>query len=237
MTSSPIPDPPQEFHDALKSAGIALDPGDLERIASFLQLLYAANERMNLTGVRDPSAAWMRHIFDSLTLLSVLTGTQAVRAADIGSGGGIPGLILALVLPEVEFTLIESVGKKARFLEETATALGLKKVVVRQERAEVLGVKEIRESMDVVVSRAVGKLPSLLEYALPMVRPGGLFVAIKGEQGAAEVVASIHALGELRGVVIEQRRTLTGTLVIVEKTGRTPRRYPREKGEPERNPL
>ena len=148
-----------------------------------------------------------------------------------------PGLVLAVVLPEVEFTLVESVGKKARFLEECAAALGCTNVRVRQVRAEALGAKDLRECIDVVVSRAVARLPILLELCLPMVRTGGLFVAIKGEQAAGEVAASAHALGELRGIVIDQTRTPTGTLVVVEKSGKTPKRYPRAAGEPERSPL
>ena len=232
-----VPPPPEEFHAALRDASIELSPEDLARCTRYLELLYAANATMNLTGVRDPGAAWMRHIFDALTLLPIAAEAGAARIADIGSGGGIPGLVLACVLPEAEMILIESVGKKARFLDETARALELSRVRVRQERAETLGAKELRESLDLVVSRAVARLPALLEYALPMVRPGGLFVATKGEQGAAEAAASVHALGELRGKLVDLRRTPTGTLVIVEKVGRTPKRYPRAAGEPERAPL
>ena len=232
-----IPAPPQEFFEQMRVSGIELDPEDLARCTRYLELLYTANERMNLTGVRDPAAAWMRHIFDSLTILPFLLECNAQRVADIGSGGGVPGLVLAAVLPEVEFTLVESVGKKARFLEETAKSMGLNRVRVRQERAEVLGAGELRECLDVVLGRAVARLPALLEYMLPMVKPGGIAIAVKGEQAATEVADSTRALGELRGRVVEQKRTPTGTLVIIEKTGRTPKRYPRAAGEPERAPL
>ena len=230
-------DQPAEFSEAMSAYGIELDGGELEKLDQYLTLLYAANERMNLTGVRDREAAWMRHIFDSLTLLPILQQAEARTVVDVGSGGGLPGLVLAAVLPAVEFTLVESVGKKARFLDEAATALGCSNVRVRQVRAETLGAKELRECVDVVVSRAVARLPILLELCLPLVRTGGLFVAIKGEQAAAEVAASVHALGELRGVIVDQVRTPTGTLVVVEKTGKTPKRYPRTAGEPERSPL
>ncbi len=230
-------DQPAEFSEAMSAYGIELDGGELEKLDQYLTLLYAANEKMNLTGVRDRQSAWMRHIFDSLTLLPILQQKEAATVVDVGSGGGMPGLVLAVVLPEVEFTLVESVGKKARFLEECAAALGCTNVRVRQVRAEALGAKDLRECIDVVVSRAVARLPILLELCLPMVRTGGLFVAIKGEQAAGEVAASAHALGELRGIVIDQTRTPTGTLVVVEKSGKTPKRYPRAAGEPERSPL
>lgn len=230
-------DEPAEFTEAMQTQGIELDAGELDKLAHYLTLLYAANERMNLTGVRDRTSAWMRHIFDSLTLLPILQQAEARTVVDVGSGGGLPGLVLAAVLPDVEFTLVESIGKKARFLQETAAAMGCHNVRVRSVRAETLGAKELRECIDVVVSRAVARLPILLELCLPMVRTGGFFVAIKGEQAAAEAAASVHALGELRGVIVDQTRTPTGTLVIVEKTGKTPKRYPRAAGEPERSPL
>ncbi|MSR44480.1 MAG: 16S rRNA (guanine(527)-N(7))-methyltransferase RsmG [Phycisphaerales bacterium] len=229
--------PTDEFRAAIHAYGIEVESSELVLLTRYLDLLYAANERMNLTGIRDRTVAWMRHIFDALTLLPTLQQSEARSVVDIGSGGGIPGLILAIVMPSVEFTLVESTGKKARFLEETASQLGLSNVRVRCQRAEVLGAKELREVIDVVVSRAVARLPILLELSLPMVRHGGIFIAVKGEQAAAEVAASVHALGELRGVVVEQLRTPTGTLVIVEKSGKTPNRYPRAVGEPERLPL
>ncbi len=233
----PIPAPPEEFFEQLRASAVELEPDDLARCTRYLELLYSANERMNLTGVRDPAAAWMRHIFDSLTLLPFLLECNAQRVADIGSGGGVPGLVLAAVLPDVDFTLVESVGKKARFLDETARAMGLTRVRVRQERAEVLGAGDLRECMDVVLGRAVARLPALLEYMLPMVKPEGIAIAVKGEQAATEVAESVRALGELRGRVVEQKRTPTGTLIIIEKTGRTPKRYPRAAGEPEKFPL
>ncbi len=226
-----------EFTTAIGAYGVELEPSEISQLSKYLDLLYVANERMNLTGVRDRDLAWMRHIFDALTLVPILQQSQARSVVDVGSGGGIPGLILAIVMPDVQFTLVESTGKKAQFLREASDALELKNVRVLAERAEILGAGNLREVIDVVVSRAVSRLPSLLEYCLPMVRQGGHFVAIKGEQAGAEVAASTHALGELRGVVVEQIRTPTGTLVVIEKTGKTPKRYPRAPGEPERQPL
>lgn len=230
-------DPPESFVLSLRERAIELESGDIERLRGYLDCLYEANERMNLTGVKERDAAWTKHIFDSLTLLPIVQEAEAKTLVDVGSGGGLPGLVLACVLSDVEITLVESIKKKADFLKETAARLGLKRVHVRCERAELLGAKELRESIDVVVSRAVARLPILLELCLPLVRPDGLFVAVKGEQAPAEVEASAHALGELRGVVVDQLRTPTGTLVIVRKTGRTPRRYPRDAGEPQRSPL
>ena len=226
-----IPAPPPEFGEALKEQAIELDPGDLERVTRYLELLYETNERMNLTAVRDPAAAWMRHIFDALTLLPIVAESGAARVADIGSGGGVPGLVLACVLPEVEMTLIESVGKKARFLEETAAALGLARVRVQCARAEALGRGALKGAMDLVVCRAVARLPVLLGYAMPLLKGGGVFVAIKGEQATAELEASAPALRANKGTLVDTRRTPTGTLVIIEKIASTRRSRASREGE------
>jgi 16S rRNA (guanine(527)-N(7))-methyltransferase RsmG len=140
-----------------------------------------------------------------------------------------PGLVLACVMPDADFTLVESVGKKARFLDDAARALGLRNVRVEQRRAEDLGQdhRSTRERFDAATSRAVARLPLLLELCLPLVRPGGVMLTIKGEQAAAEVAESAFELGELRGAVVDQVRTPTGTVVVIEKTGRTPRTWPR----------
>lgn len=237
--SGPSPD----LLAGLASRGIELDAHDVARLGGFLDLLEAANARFNLTAIRDRGQAWERHIGDSLTLLPFLWSAQPagdrLRVADVGTGGGMPGLVLAIVMPDAEFTLIESVGKKASFLGDSARTLGLGNVRVDTRRAEEIGQdhKGARESFDVVTSRAVARLPTLLELCLPLVRQGGTMLTIKGEQAPAEVAESSRALGELRGAVVDQVRTPTGTIVVIEKTGRTPRTWPRAVGEPGRRPI
>jgi 16S rRNA (guanine527-N7)-methyltransferase len=225
--------PSNELIAGLAARGIALEPEDIAGLGRFLDLLEDANSRFNLTAIRDRSQAWERHIADSLELLPYLASAQAegerLRVADVGTGGGMPGLVLACVMPGADFTLIESVGKKARFLQDASRALGLENVRVEQRRAEDLGQdhRSARERFDAVTSRAVARLAQLLELCLPLVRPGGVMLTIKGEQAAAEVAESSYELGELRGAVVDQVRTPTGTIVVIEKTGRTPRTWPR----------
>ena len=225
--------PSPELVAGLASRGIELEPEDIARLGQFLDLLDEANARFNLTAIRDRAQAWERHIADSLELLPYLASAQAegerLRIADVGTGGGMPGLVLACVMPGAEFTLIESVGKKARFLADAARTLRLANVQVEQRRAEDLGQdhRTTRERFDAATSRAVARLPLLLELCLPLVRPGGVMLTIKGEQAAAEVAESARELGELRGAVVDQVRTPTGTIIVIEKTGRTPRTWPR----------
>jgi len=225
--------PAPELISGLAARGIELEPHDITRLGRFLDVLEEANAKFNLTAIRDRAQAWERHIADSLELLPYLASAQAegerLSVADVGTGGGMPGLVLACVMPDADFTLIESVGKKARFLEDAGRALGLANVRVEQRRAEDLGQdhRNTRERFDAVTSRAVARLAQLLELCLPLVRPGGVMLTIKGEQAAAEVAESSYELGEMRGAVVDQIRTPTGTIVVIEKTGRTPRTWPR----------
>jgi 16S rRNA (guanine527-N7)-methyltransferase len=135
--------PSPELVAGLASRGIELDAEDIARLARFLDILEQGNAKFNLTAIRDRAQAWERHIADSLELLPYLASAQAegerLRVADVGTGGGMPGLVLACVMPDADFTLIESVGKKARFLEDAARDLGLPNVRVEQRWAEDLG--------------------------------------------------------------------------------------------------
>lgn len=202
----------------------------------YLELLLAANQAFNLTAITDPDEAWSKHIEDSLSLLPELEGVTG-KVIDVGSGGGLPAIPLAIARPDLQFTLVESTAKKARFLETTALALGLKNVRVKSERAEDLGRSELRESFEVATSRACARLPVLLELCLPLVQVGGRKLAIKGEQAALEVTEAARALALLHGKVVSTRRTETGTIVRIDKLAATPARYPRRAGEPKRAPL
>lgn len=234
-----VPPPTEAFLLALRDASIELEPEEIEQLRQYLTLLYEANQRFNLTAVRQPAEAWMRHIFDGLTLLPILQSAEARTIADVGSGGGLPGLVLAITMPDAEFTLIEVTGKKAAFLRETAEALRLRNVRVVADRAENVGRDRHahRDRYDAVVSRAVGKLSVLAELTVPLARIGGLVLAVKGEQAKQEVEDARQALYHLHASVVELQRTPTGTIIVIEKRRATPRLYPRSPGEPKRKPL
>lgn len=219
--------------------GIEFEPHDLDRFQMHLDRLYEANQQFNLTAVRDADEAWVRHIFDSLTLLPLLASLDAgARVADVGSGGGAPGLPLAIAMPELSFTLIESTGKKAEFLKETASALRLENVRVVKERAEVVGAdRDHRETYGAVTARALGPLRVALELTTPLLKVGGLGLFIKGAKADEEIAGAKTALRELRTAVIEVVQTPTGRIVVVEKRQPAPRKYPRRPGEPKRAPL
>ncbi|HRP62829.1 MAG TPA: 16S rRNA (guanine(527)-N(7))-methyltransferase RsmG [Phycisphaerales bacterium] len=231
--------PPPIFLEHAAALSIAFEPGDLDRLGVFLDLLLEANTRFNLTTVTDPAEAWIRHILDSLSLLSVIASAEPKTIMDVGSGGGLPGIPLAIVLPHVQFTLLEATGKKATFLQEVVHEMGLTNVQVVNDRAETVGCdrEHYREKYDMVTSRAVGRLAVLLELTSPFARAGGHVVAIKGEKAQEEIEEAKGALHRLHCQVAETIRTATNTIVVIEKLRPTPKMYPRRPGEPKRVPL
>jgi 16S rRNA (guanine527-N7)-methyltransferase len=230
--------PPDSFLDAAGAHGIAFDPGDLDRLGQFLELLLEANRSFNLTRITDHEEAWHKHVLDSLTLLPVVVQSGATTLADVGTGGGLPGLPLAIVHPGLAVTLVEATGKKARFLEGAIETLALPNARVACERAETVGRDETqRERYDVVTARAVGPMRVLLELTVPLARVDGLVVAIKGAKAEAEIAEARNALHRLHARVETVVPTPTGRLVVVRKLRVTPKLYPRRPGEPKRDPL
>ena len=156
--------------------GLELNARQLEQFQAYYRELADWNRRVNLTAVTEYREVQVKHFLDSLSLYSVCAGgpTDGLKVVDVGAGAGFPGLPLKLALPDIQLTLVESVGKKARFLEHLVRALGLSGVDVLTGRAEALAHDaELRESFDLAVSRGVAKLPVLLEYTLPFCRIGG----------------------------------------------------------------
>lgn len=241
--------PTSEFIEAAAAQGIEFEDGDLGRLGTYLALLLAVNETTNLTAITDPALAWMRHVFDSLTLIPMLAALpEGASVIDVGSGGGLPGVPLAICVPAVKFTLLEATGKKTDFLRGVVGALGLSNVRVVAERAEVAAQDRgergasgreggHREAYDAVMARAVGRLPTLLELTVPFAKIGAPILLIKGEQAATEVEEAKGALHLLKAVHVDTIATPTGRVVVIEKGASTPKLYPRGDGEPKRVPL
>jgi len=241
MNVTPCP-VPAWFEGELGEMGIELEPGDAERLGRFLAILLHANEQLNLTSITETDEAWRKHIFDSLSLIPVLAELpEHSRVADVGSGGGLPAIPLAITLPALRFALIEATGKKAAFLGAVAEAMQLTNVLILNERAEEIGQhhksQNGRESYDLVMARALGRLNVAVELTVPLAKVGGQIVLVKGAQAEAELEEAAKAI-ELLGA--DHNATLptpTGKLVVLEKVARTPRTYPRPSGEPKRKPL
>ncbi|HEX6386258.1 MAG TPA: 16S rRNA (guanine(527)-N(7))-methyltransferase RsmG [Anaerolineae bacterium] len=224
--------------------GLRLTEAQLSQFVRYQALLLEWNERINLTAVREPELIQQRHFLDSLTCATVTRDLNDRSFIDVGTGAGFPGLPLKILFPRLKLTLVESVQKKARFLEEVATTLGLADVNVVAERAEVLGQRAAyRGQYDWAVARAVAELRTLVEYLLPFCRVGGCALAQKGENAAVEAAAASVAIAELGGATPELHAILlpghreTHYLVVIEKVAETPARYPRRVGIPAKRPL
>jgi 16S rRNA (guanine527-N7)-methyltransferase len=224
--------------DAPHLAGI-LPPGFADAAEAYVTLLLDANARLNLTRVVEPEAVARLHLLDSLVALPMLDEVEAASALDLGSGGGVPGLVLALARPAMAWTLVDSVGKKADALRTFVDALRMTNVTVVAERAELLGRGPAREASDIVTARACAALPVLAEYALPLVRVGGSLLAWKGPISREELEAGDAASALLGGGPTEVWPSVVAghSFVLVPKVGSTPERYPRRPGLPARRPL
>ncbi|HSO39396.1 MAG TPA: 16S rRNA (guanine(527)-N(7))-methyltransferase RsmG [Labilithrix sp.] len=209
---------PEGFAARLDAIGAAVGAGTLAQLGDYLGRLLAMNEQMNLTAVKEPGAAWERHILDALTLLPLLAEVPAgARLVDIGSGGGVPGLPLAIARPDLQVTLVEATQKKASFLSAVSAAMGLSNVEVRAERAEQLGKGELRGKFDVVTARAVARLVSLAPLALPFARPGGVVLLIKGQRADEELAEAASVIARGHAVVAPTVATPTGRIVVLRR--------------------
>jgi 16S rRNA (guanine527-N7)-methyltransferase len=222
---------PEGFDERLRALGVHLAPPVLDSIGNYLALLLAMNEQMNLTAIVDAEQAWEKHGLDALSLLPHLDGLRpGMRLADVGSGGGVPGIILAAARPDLKVTLIEATLKKAAFLEAVVTTLGLAQVTVRAVRVEALHRSEVAGTFDVVTARAVAKLSALVPLVAPLVRPGGRLLLIKGQRADEELAAAKLTLAK-QGIRHETTvNTPTGRIVVLRRceaegaVGRRPRR-------------
>ena len=220
-----------------------LPEGFADRVERYVALLMAANATRNLTRIVDPEPIARLHLLDALSALPTIDALAPSRAADLGSGGGVPGIVLAIARPAVSWTLIDSVARKADALRSFADALALPNVEVVAERAEDLGRDPgHRERYDLVTARACAALPVLLEYALPLLAVGGSLVAWKGLLGDEELRTGRAAAAQLGGGEPEVAPTGMRSLgehrfVKVRKVKATGSRFPRRPGEPSRRPL
>ncbi|MBI1371933.1 MAG: 16S rRNA (guanine(527)-N(7))-methyltransferase RsmG [Phycisphaera sp.] len=241
MPEVPALTPPAIFTEQCDAIGLKLTDDEVAQLGRFLHLLLETNKRFNLTGIKDPDVAWLRHVLDSLSVFPCLEGVETL--ADVGTGGGLPGIPLAIVRPDMRVTLMEATGKKANFCIDTAKALGLKNVAVVNERAETIGQdRRYRAHFDAAIARAVGPMNVMLELTLPLVKIGGRVLAMKGRSVEDELRDIGDALVVLGGGEIAVFDALPGVedeavIVQVAKERTTISTYPRRPGIPKQEPL
>lgn len=223
-----------------------------ERINAFRRyadMLVERNKVMNLTNIVDDEGIAVRHFVDSLTICPYIEkelsekGRRDLALIDVGTGAGFPGIPVKITLPDLRLTLMDSLNKRLGFLKDVSEELGLKGVELVHSRAEDAGRnKRYREKYDIATARAVAALPVLCEYCLPFVKPGGVFLAMKGKS-EEEVAGSSRAITLLGGTIEScDRFTLPGTdmersVIVIRKVRHTPPQYPRQAGKPSKDPI
>jgi 16S rRNA (guanine527-N7)-methyltransferase len=230
--------------------GLELTPRQLDLFERYYALLSTAGRRAGVTSVTAYEDVQRRHFLESLAVASalieanVLDWSSPVSLLDVGAGGGLPGLPIKILLPHLRLTLLEASTRKSAFLRELVERLDLEGIEILTDRAEDLGRQEtFRDSIDVVVARAVAPLSVLLELALPLLRVGGHLATPKGSGVLAQVEEAGRALDILGGVIVSSEplrmpgSAQQQTLVLVRKTMATPERYPRRAGIPKKRPL
>lgn len=217
----------------------------------YYQMLVEKNKVMNLTAITDYHDVVIKHFVDSLSCVKLLPEFDVISAfnggasvIDVGTGAGFPGIPLKIVFPEIKLTLLDSLNKRVEFLKDVCAELNLNDVTFIHARAEDgAHDKQLRESFNFCVSRAVANLSTLSEYCLPFVRTHGYFISYKSEKAEQEIADSKIALSVLGGsITLEKKFSLpetdiSRTLILIKKDKGTPKTYPRKAGTPLKKPL
>ena len=237
----------REFIENASEIGIDLNDKMLSSFDIYYKNLLEWNAVMNLTAITEEKDVFEKHFLDSLTITKIVSRETLDKGCilmDLGTGAGFPGLPIAIVFPNIQVVLVDSLNKRIRFLEDTVQKLGLSNVTCIHARAEELSRnKKFREKMDFCCSRAVANLSTLSEYCLPFVKKGGFFISYKTEQVQSEIDQGKNAIKVLGGGNVQvEFFTLPGTdyqrsLVKIEKVAATPPKYPRKAGTPAKEPI
>ena len=229
--------------------GVDLSETMIEQFTTYRNMVIEKNQVMNLTAITDPEEFALKHFADSLSLLPAvpaanIISSKNVSMIDVGTGAGFPAIPLKIACPNIQLTLLDSLSKRIKFLDDVITAINLNGITTIHSRAEEGGRNpKLRDHFDIAVSRAVASLDVLTEYCLPYVKVGGLFISYKSQDIEEELASSKKAIkllgGELEDVVRFQLADsdISRSFVLIRKTKPTPKAYPRKPGTAKREPL
>jgi len=234
----------QSFKHYLKKEGIELTEEQLDQFETYYRILVEWNEKMNLTAITDKEEVYAKHFYDSITAAFHFDFTQDFHLCDVGAGAGFPSLPLKIVFPNMKVTIVDSLKKRITFLNHLASELELENVSFYHDRAELFGKNEkFRHRFDVVTARAVARTSVLSELCLPLLRTGGVFLAMKGANAKEELQEGQNAI-ELLGGTVTHIESFTlpedngeRNILMIEKKRKTPKKYPRKPGVPNKNPI
>ncbi len=229
---------------ALDGLGISYDETILEQFRLYMEGILKWNESINITSIKEKEEFIQRHYIDSLLCAPAKEFRKAKHIIDVGTGGGFPGVPLALIAPDKEFVLMDSLNKRIKIIQELCQELGIKNVTAVHDRAEDLAQKKgHREAYDLCLSRAVANLSTLSEYCLPFLKRGGYFLSYKSLDTGKEIKQAKKAIHILGGNIDrEEIADLDGfdlqhKIIFIKKIKRTPAKFPRKAGTPSKDPL
>lgn len=234
----------EQLRVAAEAIGVELNDTQISQFLKYYEILVEWNSFMNLTGITEYEEVIQKHFVDSLALGKAINVNEAESLIDIGTGAGFPGIPLKIAYPHLQVTLLDSLQKRIRFLNEVISQLGLTGVETIHGRAEDFAKPSMkRESYDLCVSRAVANLASLSEYCLPYVKVGGYFIPYKSGKIEEEMESSKKAVFLLGGRIEEEVKFLlpasdiSRSLIKIKKISATPKKYPRKSGMATKEPL
>lgn len=223
---------------------ISLSEEQLQQFLTYYEMLVEKNKVMNLTAITEKEEVIDKHFIDSISLNKAMDVTKPLKILDLGTGAGFPGIPLKIAYPNLEITLLDSLNKRIKFLDEVIEALSLEGIVTIHGRAEDYAKQaSYREQFDICISRAVANLATLSEYCLPYVKEEGCFISYKSGSVEEELEQSKKAIFELGGKVKEviaftlPETDIERTFVVIEKVRKTPKKYPRKAGLPSKEPI
>ena len=234
--------PLQKIVPLCREFGVKLNDEQLSRLNTYGNLLVEWNEKINLTAITEPDEVVIKHFYDCILFFKNVTVPQNAKIIDVGTGAGFPGMVLKIIRPDIELSLLDGLNKRLVFLDEVLKELNLTATTVHL-RAEEGGQNAApREKYDIACARAVARLNVLSEYCLPFVKKGGAFVAMQGPSAEDELADSKKAISLLGGsdakiICEELPQNEQRSFVIIKKLSQTPTKYPRKNAKISKQPL
>ena len=228
-----------EFKSEVNKLGVPVTEKEINLLEKYYNLLIEYNEKINLTSITEKKDVYLKHFYDSLTLVKAIDFAKIESMCDIGTGAGFPGIVIKIFYPNIKLTLVDALNKRINFLKEVVFELGLNDVNLVHARAEDYA-KDNREMFDLVTARAVAKLSILMEYSMPMVKINKFFVAMKGQDDISVSNRVLDVLSsKLEKVICFELPKEAGirNLVLIKRVGDISIKYPRKYSDMKKKPL